>query len=185
MKNSIVLFRSLAVVILLAGSAHLVSYASQSSNYTSGTDLEENTISQFPDEKKQSIENEDDNKKTSNASVNHYNEETDYIIGNWKVTYHSKEFRGAIVYTIKKEGNVFNAYTYQYEDESGNSEKAKGTKTLIIKSFDGYKGKGIYTIEHEKQIYDIDCTIDMVDENTFRLSYDYYGYGDVETWKRQ
>ncbi|WP_109853283.1 hypothetical protein [Aquimarina sp. AU58] len=185
MKNSTLLFRSLAVVILLAGSAHLASYASQSSNDTSRTDLEENTISQFPDEKKQTIENEGDNKEASNTSTNYYNKETDYIIGNWRVTYHSKEFMGAIVYTIKKEDNVFNAYTYQYEDESGNSKKAKGTKALIIKSFDGYKGKGIYTIEYKKQMYDIECAIDMVDENTFKLSYDYYGYSDVETWKRQ
>ncbi|EZH75714.1 hypothetical protein ATO12_02675 [Aquimarina atlantica] len=185
MKNSTLLFRSISVVILLAGSAHLASYASQSSNHTSGTDLEKNTISQFPEEKKQAIENEDRNNETSNASTNYYNEETDYIIGNWRVTYNSKEFRGAIVYTIKKEGNVFNAYTYQYEDESGNSERAKSTKTLVIKSFDGYKGKGIYTIEYKKQIYDIECAIDMVDENTFKLSYDYYGYSDVETWKRQ
>jgi len=30
----------------------------------------------------------------------------------------------------------------------------------------------------------VPCQIDMVDENTFKLSYDYYGYSDVETWKR-
>lgn len=178
MKNSTLLFRSIAVILLLAGSAHLVSYAAQGTSY--GTErmpseekVEERSTSELPvkvNEAQKELEN--------------YNEETDYIIGNWKVTYDSEDYKGTIVYTIKKEGKLFNAYTYQYEDENGNSEKAKPLKILIIKSFDGYKGKGVYTIKYEGKTYDVPCDIGMVDENTFKLSYDYYGYGDIETWKR-
>ena len=160
MKNSTLIFRSLMVIILLAGGAHLVTYAAQ------------NNSSIVPN--------------TTNSSEENIvpNYETDYIVGKWIVKYNSKEFKGAIVYDIQKEGNTFNAYTYEYQDEKGYGEKAEKTKTLIIKSFDGYKGKGEYKIEYEGETYDVECNIDMVDENTFKLSYEYYGYGDVETWKR-
>lgn len=161
MKNTTLLFRSLAVIIIITGAAHLVSFASQDVEYSSELSPEEAPVSET------------------------YNEDTDYIVGNWRVAYNTDEFKGAIVYAIKKEGKVFKAYTAQYEDEQGNSEEAEAKKALVIKSFDGYKGKGIYYLEYENQTYDVKCEIDMVDENTFKLSYDYYGYADVETWKRQ
>ncbi len=176
MKNSTLLFRSLAVILLLGGSAHLVSYASKQTVDNTASLVDESVELQTSKSK----ENTSLSKDTSD-----YNEETDYIIGNWKTIYNSKDFKGAIIYTIKKEKDVFNAYTHAYEDENGDSEKAKGDKILMIKSFDGYKGKGIYKVTYEKQTYDIECEIDMVDENTFKLSYEYYGYSDVETWKRQ
>ncbi|WP_420573872.1 hypothetical protein [Kordia sp.] len=160
MKNSTLLFRSLLIIILLAGGAHLFTYAAQNNN---------------------SIKVNETNSSTENTLPNN---ETDYIIGKWSVQYKEKEFNGAIIYDIKKEGNKFNAYTHAYQDAQGNSEKAKKSKILIIKSFDGYKGKGIYKIEYQEEIYDVACQIDMLDENTFKLSYEAYGYSDVETWKR-
>lgn len=166
MKNSTLFFRSITVLILVAGSAHLVSYASKNTKEHTNVSKEKNI------------------KETSNIPAN-YNETTDYIIGKWKVDYNSENFKGAIIYTIKKEVGSFNAYTYLYEDASGNTKKADKTKALVIQSFDGYKGSGIYKIEYEQQLYNVTCTIDMVNENTFKLSYDYYGYSDVETWKRQ
>ncbi|CAM1343434.1 hypothetical protein [Tenacibaculum amylolyticum] len=166
MKNSTLFFRSIAVIILLTGSAHLVGYASKTSLQNTQNQLEEMINEAY-------------------STSKNYNETTDYIIGKWKLNYNSKDFKGAIVYTIKKEGNLFNAYTYSYEDTNGNIEKADKTKALTIQSFDGYKGSGTYKIEYEQQVYDVACTIDMINENTFKLSYDYYGYGDVETWKRQ
>ena len=113
-----------------------------------------------------------------------YQSDTDYIIGKWRVTYDSEAFKGTIVYDLKKEGKVFHAYTFQYEDENGDSQKAEGTKALTIQEFDGYKGTGVYLSTYEGETYDVVCQIDMVDENTFMLSYDYYGYSDMETWKR-
>ncbi len=165
MKNSTLLFRSLAIVILIAGCAHLVTYASKNSGYNYKT--EETTTEDIISE----------NEKT-------YDQNTDFITGKWKVTYNSKAFKGSIVYEIKKEGSKFNAYTSQYLDEKGNTQKAEGDKALIIKSFDGYRGDGTYRIEHEGEIYNVECTINMLDENTFELKYDYYGYSDIETWKR-
>jgi len=171
MKNSTLVFRSLAVIIFITGIAHLTSYASQKEDLN-------DSYYESPDLDKEYNLKEDEN-STTNTSL-----EIDYIIGKWKVTYNSEDFNGAVVYDINKEGKDFCAYTYQYQDEKGNSEKAEGTKTLIIKNFDGYKGKGVYTIEYKQQQYQVDCQIIMVDENTFKLSYDYYGYNDVETWKR-
>ena len=189
MKNSTLVFRSLGIIILLTGVAHLFTFATNNDNpfyqdkRPSITGIERSN---------DALENaEPDNYPEKDESLpiqensSNYNEETDYIINKWKVTYNSSEFNGSIIYEIKKEGNVFNAYTYQYEDKNGNAQKAEGAKILIIKSFDGYKGKGIYKIEYEGERFDIDCQIDMVDENTFKLSYDYYGYNDIETWKRQ
>ena len=174
MKNSTLVFRSLAIIIFVAGIAHLASYASQSEavhyNYNEPTEVNS----------EQDLTEGEDTVNTSD-----YNLETDYIIGNWKVNYNSKDFKGAVVCNIKKEGEVYNAYTHQYLDEKGYSEKAEGAKTLTIKSFDGYKGKGVYIFDYENEKHQVDCQIDMVDENTFKLSYDYYGYSDVETWKRQ
>lgn len=163
MKKSTLLFRSFGIIILLAGFAHLFTYASNNKNVEI---LETNS----------SIEDLN--------SADELNNETDYIIGNWKVSYNGPDYKGSVVYQIKKEGKVFNAYTHEYQDENGFSEKAKGEKHLVIQSFDGYKGKGIYMIDYEGEKYNIDCVIDMVDENTFKLSYDYYGYSDTETWKR-
>ncbi len=172
MKDSTLLFRSLATIVFIVGIAHLASYASQKDdiNYNYQESIDSNQKSVFP---------EDGKSKSNN------NPETDYIIGKWKVNYNIEDFNGSVFYNIKKEGKYFNAYTYQYQDKNGNTEKAEGLKTLIIKSFDGYQGKGVYTIEYEQQQYQVDCQIDMVDENTFKLSYDYYGYSDVESWKRQ
>ncbi|MEM9024559.1 MAG: hypothetical protein AAGB22_12505, partial [Bacteroidota bacterium] len=113
-----------------------------------------------------------------------YNPETDFLTGTWKVSYETEEFTGAVIYSLKKEGTAFVAYTSRYEDEKGRSQQADNAKTLILESFDGYIGHGIYTMEYEGERYDASCRIDMVDENTFELRYEFQGYGDVETWKR-
>ncbi|WP_299247361.1 hypothetical protein [uncultured Aquimarina sp.] len=185
MKNSTLLFRSLAIIIFLTGSAHLIrlgySYTEDPPNYdsisnyhkTNSSTIDEGTAEDF-------VKKESNTKKT-----NSYDKNIDYIIGKWIVNYRSDEYNGAIVYDLRKENQVFNAYTLEYLDIKGNSQKADGNKVLTIKKFDGYKGNGVYKIEYEGEEYKVDCSIDMVDENTFKLSYEYYGYGDIETWKRQ
>ncbi|MBW1294802.1 hypothetical protein [Aquimarina litoralis] len=185
MKYSTLVFRSLAVIIFITGIAHLTSYASQKDNsiynHESLTDADqEQVISEKSDHKEQTLfEGSLPEKNTNNIS------KIDDIVGKWKVTYNNEDFKGSIIYHLKKEGTVFNAYTYEYQDENGYAEKADGIKTLIIKKFNGVKGKGSYTVEYEGQQYQVDCQIDMIDKNTFKLSYDYYGYGDVEIWKRK
>ncbi len=180
MSNSILLFRSIVVVILLAGFAHLFAYSTQEKQtITTPKNWDSDTTSIPISEKINSTTNSEQLNKSAT-----YNSSTDYIIGKWKVLYNSDEFKGTIVYKLEKEEGKYNAYTFQYEDENGYTEKAEETKTLIISEFDGYKGEGIYMLTYEGKQYDVSCQIDMVDENTFKLSYDYYGYSDTETWKR-
>ena len=135
MKNSTLLFRSLAIIIFIAGIAHLVSFASQKDQLNHGS---EESMDSYGNQKLP--KNEGLEQKTND------NPGTDYIEGNWKVAYNNEDFKGAVVYNIRKEGKVFNAYTYQYQDENGNVEKAEGNKILTIKNFDGYKGKGVYLL---------------------------------------
>jgi len=185
MKNSTLLFRSLAIIIFLAGSAHLIrlgrNYTTDQSNYDGVNNYNKTTNSTIDKGVNEGFTENNSNTKKKND----YNENSDYIIGKWIVNYKSDEFNGSLVYRVKKEGEIFNAYTLEYRDKNGNSQKAEGNKVLTIKNFDGYKGVGIYRIEYEGQEYNVDCAIDMVDKNTFKLSYEYYGYRDIETWKRQ
>ncbi len=174
MKNSTLLFRSLFFIILIAGSAHLVSYSSRKN--TNSINTQEN---KFP--RDTTIQ---EGKQESKSVGKFMNPETDYIIGKWKVRHNSKNYNGTIVYEIKKEYDLFNAYILEYQDENGNSQRVESIKTLVIKLFDGYKGKGQYMIAYEGEKYDVACDINMLDNNTFKLSYDFYGYGDVETWKK-
>ena len=160
MTNATLIFRSLIVIILLAGFAHLFSYTSRD---------------KLPKEVQESI----------STDAMEANTDTISLIGKWKVTYNSEEYKGSIIYDLKKEGKEFNAYTFEYEDEKGYTATADGSKVLAIHEFNGKAGNGIYYFEHENEEYEVNCQIDLIDENSFRLSYDYYGYAGVETWKRQ
>lgn len=174
MKNSTLLYRSLFFIILIAGGAHLVTYASQ--NGTEKLDIPTNNTSS-----EHSITTKEEINTPKEEAID---AETNSIEGTWKVSYDSEELNGSIIYAIKKEATVFNAYTHTYEDKNGYTQKAEGTKIVVITSFDGQKGVGNYTIEFEGERYTIECKINMLDDTTFTLSYDYYGYSDVETWKK-
>lgn len=158
MRSSTLIFRSLAIIVFLAGGAHLVTYLSASPT-----------------------ENSSEEHGYESISPADRNEETDYIIGKWKMVYDE----GAVIYDLRKEGSAFYAYTYRYEDNEGGSESAEGSRVLTISEFDGYTGKGVYTMEYEGQHYEMECQIDMVDEATFKLSYYVFGEMDVETWRKQ
>jgi len=175
MKNTTLLFRSLAVIILIAGIAHLASFMAQSNDTMETETYEDESQTASKDSLDHDISPEG---KTSQK-------ETDYLIGKWQVAYDLDDFKGTIVYDLKKEGDAFNAYTDTYYDENGYSEKAERIKTLTLHNFNGYKGEGTYTLEYQGKHYPIACQIDMVDSNTFVLSYDYYGEIGSETWKRQ
>lgn len=168
MKNSTLVFRSLTIIIFIAGGAHLFTFASQNSGYNYQIEDTNNT------------DVLSDKEQTTSFDYN-----TDFILGKWKVTYNSKEFNGAVVYEIKKKDNRYNAYTYQYLDKDGYAEKAEQTKILSIKSFDGLKGKGTYSLEYEGEKYAVDCTIEVQSATSFVLKYDAYGYKDTETWIKQ
>lgn len=154
-------FLILFVLIILVGGFQLTSYASQT---------EKPTIIKFDEPARSNYLDESQQKN--------------FLEGNWKVKYNSEEMKGAISYVIKKEGDVFNAFTTEYFDEDGQSMKADGEKTLIVKSFNGKSGVGTYKFEYEGKQYDVLCKIHKIDDNSFKLSYEFYGYSGSEIWKR-
>ncbi|OSY87436.1 hypothetical protein WH52_11200 [Tenacibaculum holothuriorum] len=174
MKTSNVIFKILGYFIILGGLALLIFYAL----YPSEIDWEINSEkNDYPTEIYEYKEPQSKSNKptTSNSKV--------MLSGKWKVAY--KDLGGAMVYNIKKEGTIFNAYTYEVQDENGYGEKVSPLKTLIIKSFNKKNGKGIYKISYEGKKYDVPCKIKFLNKSTFELSYDYYGQSGVETWKKQ
>lgn len=165
MRSSTLLFRSLAIIIFLAGGTHLFHFLSQ--NPGTSYPVEESSVptKSAPQENTQ---------RTSLVDLS----------GNWKVSYNTSELKGAIVYELKKEGKVINAYTKEYQDENGYGQQAENEIGLTITTYDGSVGKGMYTITYEGEKYNVEATIDIIDARTFKLRYDYYGYSDVETWKK-
>jgi len=178
MKNSTLIIRSLLVVSLIAGGAHLV-------RIVNNKQVKMSEVEEKFQKTELNVSHESQEENIVETQENQYNETTDYIQGKWAVTYDTEEFRGVVVYSIKKENSLFNAYVVAYRDLQGNQENADGSKSLIINKFDGYKGYGVYNIDYEGEVYEVECRIDMLDENTFQLSYEYYGYVDTETWKRE
>ncbi|WP_196894950.1 hypothetical protein [Aureivirga marina] len=113
-------------------------------------------------------------------------QKTEILLGNWYVDYNDKNYKGRLVYEIKKSrADIYNAFLKEYNDENGNVKKANDEKVLLIKSFNGKRGKGIYLLKYQGERYNVNCTIELKDKNTFVLKYNYYGYKSVETWKRK
>ncbi|MEL7121297.1 MAG: hypothetical protein AAFO07_17755 [Bacteroidota bacterium] len=171
MKHSTLFFRSLIVVVLLAGFAHYFSYGAQ-----------QNTL--IANIKSPTQEGQQDSITSKENTISQNENNLDLFIGKWKVSYNSDDFDGAVIYDIKKEGATYNAYTYEYADKDGYTEKAEAVKTLVIQKFEGKLGEGTYFFEYEGKKYDAACSIKLIDDSTFTLSYEYYGYADVETWKK-
>lgn len=189
MTNTTLIIRSSTVLLILTGVAHYFSTRDISvntkaviSNIEIPADTLNKKVNELNNEETLTVSTESKQTKLNNVESN-VNKETDYIIDKWKADYETEGYNGSVVYVIKKEKNKFNAYTYQYI-QLGESQVSEEVLTLEFESFDGYKGVGSYHINFENEWYDIPCQMDMVDENTFKLSYDYYGYSDIETWKR-
>lgn len=181
MKIANSIFKVLGYIIILGGLGTLIVFALYPSQdeweyYTQEASVEEQYSTEDTTEEKPQ-------KKVSSTAKTAKSKNTVSLIGKWKVVY--KSLNGSVVYDIKKEGKIYNAFTYEVQDENGYGEKVPLVKTLIIKYFNGKKGKGTYKVEFEGKKYDIPCKINLKDNNTFLLSYDYYGYKDTEVWKRE
>ncbi|NER11845.1 hypothetical protein GWK08_00175 [Leptobacterium flavescens] len=171
MKNSKLLFISILIIAVLAGTAHL--FAGIES--TGDTETPVFVPSPAIQEEEEQVQRQPE---TQQQKTN-----WELLEGKWEVMYKSDDFTGSIVYRISKDKNSMNAYTVKYIDENGdslNSEKL----VLIVKSFSGKSGKGTYKLEYEGKAYDIPCKVKMTDPNHFELSYSYYDYSDKETWTR-
>lgn len=176
MKTANIIFKALGYIIILGGLTTLVLLALYPSWEEMDYYSQDNYVTKPKDEDKAKVTT------TTPKKVSDTQKSTS-LEGKWKVTY--KSLNGSVVYNIKKEGKLYNAYTYEIQDENGYGQKMPSVKTLIIKSFDGKKGKGTYKVEFEGKKYDVPCKVNLVDKNTFQLSYDYYGYKDTEVWEKE
>ena len=110
-------------------------------------------------------------------------EDNNVLLGKWKVTYDSGEVKGATINKISERDGKMTGVTVAYMDEYGNAEKANDT-ILEITVEKPKVLKGIYKLEYEGESYKVPCKIQLVSETQLRLSYDYYGYADTETWNK-
>jgi SHS2 domain-containing protein len=183
MKTADTIFKILGYVIILGGLALLTYYAVYTSEMYTGSEYE-----YFSDTEESEYKTETTNKtpqeETKQVAVENPKKEAQTLAGQWKVTYNAQNLKGAVVYKIKKEGKKLTAYTYEMQDENGYGQKTSIEKALTINAFKGKNANGIYKLEYEGKTYDVPCKIILIDANTFKLSYDYYGYSDTETWKR-
>ncbi|PCE64789.1 hypothetical protein [Sediminicola luteus] len=185
MKNSTLFFRTLALVVFIAGGAHLFSYLSYDgemvANGAAESQLEKEIIT---DEKEENMLVNDKTPEKDALPAKAVEVDKETLTGQWKVEYDTEDYKGSIVYRIKNESGKHKAYTHEYRDPAGNAQKAEGDLVLVIDRFEGETGKGTYTIEYEGKSYEIEAKLKRVNAKTFTLSYDYYGYGDTETWKK-
>ena len=100
MKDSTLFFRSLAIIILIAGIAHLVrlggSYTRAGPTADSAKDFNE------------TIDSLAEKRTNENPIAIPFDDDTDYIVGKWIVQYKSEEFNGLVLYDLK------NAFTYTW-----------------------------------------------------------------------
>ena len=116
---------------------------------------------------------------------NFIQQDNSLLVDSWKVEYKSDTFNGSVIYKIRKVKKKFNAYLTEYQNANGDNQKVDGGKILEITSFNGDTGKGFYLLKYQGETYKVKCKIKIIDNNTFTLKYDYYGYAGVETWERQ
>ena len=171
MKSSKLLLISITIIIILAGTAHL--FAMMSGNPNS-SDSNDNSPDIIQTEITGTIN--DSQELIKNTPL-------DKLAGNWKVDYKTNEFTGSIINSLKIEGDIVKGFTIKYVDQYGDELK-ENKLVVLIKSFDGVKGKGIYKLDYEGKNYDIPCTIKMNSDRQFQLVYSYYDYKGSETWNK-
>lgn len=176
MKTANIVFKVLGYIIILGGLGLLVLYALYPSQYEMDYYTQEEYV------ESNSVTEPKTEEKTTTIQKGTTGQKEVSLVGKWQVAY--KSLSGSVVYNMKKEGRLLNAYTSEIRDENGYGEKIPVVKTLIIKSFNGQRGRGTYKVEFEGKKYDVPCKIQLIDKYTFQLSYDYYGYKDTEVWKR-
>ena len=102
------------------------------------------------------------------------------LSGTWKASYQSEDFTGEVLYQFRSEANTIRAYSTKISDQTGSMDD--NSLVLIVQSFTGEKGDGRYVFEYEGKQEEVSCKLKLLDNGHLQISYDYYGYGDTETW---
>lgn len=169
MKNSTLLLRSLLIIAFLTGIAQLATLYSKTSHQTA-----------LP------VENKIDSDHLSKSIKKESEKDMPlYLTGKWQVEYNDDSYKGAIVYNINKTKENLSATLFAYYPEGENMTYGNGEMVLEVKEFENYKGKGVYHLNYMGESYDTACEIDMIDANSFVLSYYFQNHPIQETWIRK
>lgn len=103
--------------------------------------------------------------------------------GRWRVEYDEPWFTGSLVYDLREEEDGIKGYLVEIVDENGQSVSANSL-IFELRSWDGTKGEGIYSMEYEGDRYEAECDIELQSTDWLRVRYSYYGYDGNETWTR-
>lgn len=93
------------------------------------------------------------------------------------------EEEGSVIYELKIENEELIGYSIALFDVNGASIPDQ-TKVFKLKSFKNNLGKGLYFMEYEGENYEVPCQLKLEDGILY-VSYDYYGYKNIERWELQ
>lgn len=162
MQNLKLLMISLGVIAILAGIPHLLAGQSK------------------PNQNKVTVEASPEPQEPPKVVKK---ENVDLILGKWKVSYNSEEFKGTAINEITESNGNLIGITVAFLDEYGNSQKANDTiLEMAHKKSNIYKG--VYQLDYEGERYKVPCKIQSLSQTQLQLSYDYYGYADTEIWNK-
>lgn len=103
--------------------------------------------------------------------------------GRWRVEYDETWFTGSLVYDLREEDDGIKGYLVEIVDENGYSVSANSL-IFELRTWDGTKGEGIYSMEYEGDRYEAECDIELQSRGRLRVRYSYYGHDGDETWRR-
>ncbi len=105
------------------------------------------------------------------------------LAGRWRVEYDDSWFTGSLTYELRQRAEGLRGYLVEIAGEDGRSP---GDDSLIfeLRSWDGTRGDGIYSMEYEGRRYEMECDLELLSTGELRLRYRYSGDPLTEIWTR-
>lgn len=108
----------------------------------------------------------------------------DHVLeGRWRVEYDDAWFNGSLVYDLREEEDGLRGYLVATVHQNGQSV-SDNSLILELRSWDGTKGEGLYSVEYEGIRYEAECVIELRSAGELRVRYSYQGYDGDEIWAR-
>lgn len=108
----------------------------------------------------------------------------DHVLkGRWRVTYNEPWFTGSVVYDLREGDDGIKGYLVEIVDADGRTW-SDDALILELRTWDGTRGAGLYSMEYEGERYETECDIELQSAGRLRVRYRYYGYPGDELWTR-
>ena len=108
----------------------------------------------------------------------------DHVLdGRWRVRYDEPWFTGSVVYDLREEDDGIRGYLVEIVDAEGRLF-SDNSLILELRTWDGTRGQGLYSMEYEGERYEAECDIELQPAGRLRVRYRYYGYLGDELWMR-